>query len=66
MITKTIGSFHSKEKKMQQPNSTRQKSGSKAIALDNRVLLTKIRLLQLLAVLLSATFALGLRLIFAH
>jgi hypothetical protein len=51
---------------MQQPNSTRQKSGSKAIALDNRILLTKIRLLQLLAVLLSAAFALGLRLIFAH
>jgi hypothetical protein len=58
--------FIQREKKMQQPNSIRQKSGSKAIALDNRILLTKIRLLQLLAVLLSATFALGLRLIFAH
>ncbi len=55
-----------REKKMQQPNSIRQKSGSKAIALDNRILLTKIRLFQLLAVLLSAAFALGLRLIFAH
>ena len=51
---------------MQQQNSMRQKSGSKAIALDNRVLLTKIRLLQLLAVLLSAGFALGLHLIFAR
>ena len=51
---------------MQQQNSMRLKSGSKAIALDNRVLLTKIRLFQLLAVLLSAAFALGLHLIFAH
>jgi hypothetical protein len=58
--------FIQRKKKMQQPNSIPQKSGSKAIALDNRILLTKIRQLQFLAVLLSAAFALGLRLIFAH
>ncbi|HKF38323.1 MAG TPA: hypothetical protein VKB35_15610 [Ktedonobacteraceae bacterium] len=51
---------------MQQPNFIRQKSGSKAIALDNRVLLTKIRLLQLLAVVFSAALALGLHVIFAR
>lgn len=47
-------------------NYVRQNSGAKAIALDNRLLLTKIRSLQLLAVALSAAFALGLHLIFAH
>jgi hypothetical protein len=43
-----------------------QKSGAKAIALDNHLLLTKIRLLQLLALVLSAATALGLHLIFGH
>jgi hypothetical protein len=51
---------------MQKQDYLEQKSGAKAIALDNRLLLTRIRLLQLLAVILSAVFALGLRLIFAH
>jgi hypothetical protein len=51
---------------MQKQDYVEQKSGAKAIALDNSILLTKIRLLQLLAVILSAAFALGLRLIFAH
>jgi hypothetical protein len=43
-----------------------QKSGAKAIAIDNSFLLAKIRLLQLLALLLSAVFALGLHFIFAR
>ena len=51
---------------MQKQVYVQQKSGAKAIAIDNRVLLTKIRLLQLLTLILSAAFALGLHLIFAH
>jgi hypothetical protein len=51
---------------MQKQDYVRQKSGAKAIALDNRLLLTKIRLLQLLTLILSAAFALGLHLIFAR
>ena len=44
----------------------RQNSGAKAIAIDNRVMLARYRLLQLLAVILTAATALGIRLIFAH
>lgn len=51
---------------MQKQQHTRPSNSSKAVAIDNRLLLTKIRLLQLLAVILSAAFALGLHLIFAH
>jgi hypothetical protein len=51
---------------MQKQVYVQQKSGAKAIAIDNRVLLTKIRLLQLLTLILSAAFALGLHLIFAR
>ncbi len=51
---------------MQKETYVQQKSGAKVIALDNRLLLTKIRLLQLLALLLSAAFALGLHQIFGH
>lgn len=51
---------------MQKQQYVRQSSGSKAIAIDTRAQLIKIRLLQLLAVLLSAAFAWGLHLIFAH
>ena len=51
---------------MQKQQYVRQNSGAKAIAIDNRVLLIRYRLLQLLAVLLTAATALGLHLIFAH
>jgi len=51
---------------MQKQAYLQQKSGAKAIAIDNRVLLTKIRLLQILTLILSAAFALGLHLIFAR
>jgi len=54
------------KKIMQKQNYVQQKSGAKAIAIDDRLVLTKIRLLQLLALILSAAFALGLHLIFAH
>lgn len=40
--------------------------GAKAIAIDNRALLIRYRLLQLLAVILTAATAWGLHLIFAH
>jgi hypothetical protein len=43
----------------------RQSSGVKAIALDTRAMLIRYRL-QLLALLLSAAFALGLHLIFGR
>jgi hypothetical protein len=51
---------------MQKQNYVRQSSGAKAIAIDNRLLLKKYRLLQLLALILGAATALGLRFIFAH
>ena len=51
---------------MQKPNYVRQSSGAKAIAIDNRLLLMRYRLLQLLALILGAATALGLRFIFAH
>ncbi len=51
---------------MQKQDYVQQNSGAKAIALDNRLFLTKIRLLQLLTLILSAAFALGLHLIFAR
>lgn len=51
---------------MQKQNYVRQSSGTKAIAIDNRSLLMKYRLLQLLALILGAATALGLRFIFTH
>jgi hypothetical protein len=51
---------------MQKQNYVRQSSGAKAIAIDNRSLLMKYRLLQLLTLILGAATALGLRFIFAH
>jgi hypothetical protein len=55
-----------REKIMQKQDYVRQQSGAKAIALDDRLLQTKIRLYQLLALILSAAFALGLHLVFAR
>ncbi|HWZ19871.1 MAG TPA: hypothetical protein VNW73_13810 [Ktedonobacteraceae bacterium] len=43
-----------------------QKSGAKALTIDSRLFLTRIRILQFLALILSAAFALGLHLIFAR
>ena len=54
------------KKMMQKQQYVRQNSGAKAIAIDNHALLIRYRLLQLLAVLLTAATALGLHLIFAH
>jgi hypothetical protein len=51
--------------KMQQ-QQVRRTSGSKAIAIDNRATIARYRLIQLLALILSAVFALGLHLIFGH
>jgi len=51
---------------MQKQQYVRQSSGSKAIAIDNRQLLAKIRLQLLLAMIISAASAVGLHLIFAH
>jgi len=51
---------------MQAQDYKQQKSGAKAITIDNRLLLTRIRILQFLALILTAAFALGLHLIFAR
>jgi hypothetical protein len=51
---------------MQNQKYVRQSNGTQAIAIDYRAELVKIRLLQLLAVIVTAAFAGGLRLIFAH
>jgi hypothetical protein len=51
---------------MQNQTDYRRSSGSKAIAIDARQQLVRLRLLQLSAVILSAAFAWGLHLIFVH
>ena len=51
---------------MQEQDYVQQKSGAKAISIDNRLFLTRIRILQFLALVLSAAFALGLHQIFAR
>jgi hypothetical protein len=54
---------------MQNQQYVRQSGGAKAIAIDaqeTQAQLVKIRLLQLMAVILTAAFAGGLKLIFAH
>ena len=51
---------------MQNQKYVRQSNGAQAIAIDTRAELVKMRLLQLMAVILTAAFAGGLRLIFAH
>ena len=51
---------------MHEHNYVRQKSGTETIAIDNRLFLIRIRILQFLALMLSAAFALGLHLIFAR
>ena len=51
---------------MQEQNYVRQTSGTKAIAIDNRLLLLKYRLLQLVIVVLGGATAIALRFIFAH
>ena len=44
----------------------RRSSGAKAIAIDERAINAQYRVLQITALLLSAGFALGLRLVFGH
>jgi len=51
---------------MHNQQQLRRSSGSKAIALDGRVALARYRLLQLLALVLTAASAIGLRIIFGH
>jgi hypothetical protein len=51
---------------MQKQNDVRKPSGAKAVALDNRLLLLKYRLLLLMTLILGAVTALGLQYIFAH
>jgi hypothetical protein len=51
---------------MQKQNYVRPSSGSKAIALDNRLLLIKYRLLLLLTLILGAATTVGLHFIFAR
>ena len=54
------------KKKMQEQDYVKQHSGAKAIRIDNRLFIARIRILQFLALILSAAFALGLHLIFAR
>lgn len=51
---------------MPERENVKHNSGTQVKAIDHRLLLTRIRILQLLAVILSAAFALGLHLIFAR
>ena len=51
---------------MLEQENVKQKSGAQIKAIDNRLFLTRIRILQFLALILSAAFALGLHLIFAR
>lgn len=51
---------------MHNQQQIRRSSGAKAIALDEREILARYRLLQLWALILTAASALGLRFIFGH
>jgi hypothetical protein len=51
---------------MQKQNYVRESSGAKAVAIDNRLLLMKYRLLLLLTLILGTATTLGLHYIFAH
>jgi hypothetical protein len=51
---------------MQSQKYVQQSSGAQAIAIDLRAELVKMRSLQLIAVILTAALAGGLRLIFIH
>jgi hypothetical protein len=51
---------------MQKQSSVRRSSGAKAIALNERMMLARYRLLLLLSLLLSAAFSLELHLIFGR
>ncbi|MGZ3627949.1 MAG: hypothetical protein ACXVDN_09815 [Ktedonobacteraceae bacterium] len=51
---------------MPERENVKHQSDAQVKAIDNRLFLTRIRILQLLAVILSAAFALGLHLIFAR
>lgn len=47
-------------------NVTRPRTGSKAVAIDNRAHIVKIRLLLFLSTLLAAGLAFGLHILFGH
>ncbi len=51
---------------MQEQSKIRQSRGAKAIALDRRMIIARYRLFLLLSLILSATFALCLHLIFGR
>ncbi len=51
---------------MPERENVKQKSSAKAITIDDRLLLTRIRSLQFLALIFSTAFALGLHLIFGR
>ena len=51
---------------MQKQNYVRESSGAKAVAIDNRLLFMKYRLLLLLTLILGTATTLGLHYIFAH
>ncbi len=44
----------------------RRLSGAKALTIDERAIAARYRILQIVALLLSAGFALGLHLVFGH
>jgi hypothetical protein len=54
------------EKTMWKEHTARRSSGARTIAIDERELLLRHRLIQLLAVLLAAATALGIYQIFIH
>jgi hypothetical protein len=60
------GTFEKESKAMMNQHDPRTKSGAKAIAIDPREQLAKLRLIQLLALISGAITALGLHLIFAR
>jgi hypothetical protein len=51
---------------MQKEQTLRRSSGAKAMAIDTHAMMARYALLQLLALILSATFALGLHVLFGH
>jgi hypothetical protein len=63
---KLLYSIHKGKRTMQKEQIIRRSSGAKAIAIDKRAMVARYALLEFLALLLSAAFALGLHVIFGR
>ena len=63
---KSSYSVYKGKRTMRKEQTLRRSSGAKAIAIDQHAVTVRYHILQFLALLLSAAFALGLHVLFGH